>query len=229
LLIFLGTKSAYFLGNSAHIQAEGDMSLIMQLTKSVFATAIAGLLLISASASAEHIGFENTAVISEFEFVNPDFVFEEDGFVFTPQEFSKTHIVSGISLGIGGQMVDNGFSDYLLFEDPSPLTMTHTDGAFNLLSLQVGPTGGGLINFPTSVTGSLVGYFAGGGSSILNYSSLTTTTLLSPGWMNLSSVVFTTAEYSAIDNVIADIPAPGTLALFGLALLGLRQARRKPA
>ena len=199
------------------------MSLFSRLTSSIFTTATVALLLTSVGVRAAHIGFENTALPAELEVVTPSFPHEEEGFLFTPS-FGASIISAG---GIGGEMIGNEGSDFLWFDQPNTVSMTYSGGEFNLLSLMVGPVQDSILNLPVEISGSIIGNFTGGGFDVINYSNLSTTTLLAPGWMNLSNVVFTTTNYSAVDNVIADIPAPGTLALFGLALIGLGLVRRQ--
>jgi hypothetical protein len=174
------------------------------------------------SVQATTIDFEGLPVSCEFEFL---FVLNGgSGYSF---ESDNGLIIDGCATYLGS-MIGNG-SDFVTTGD-NALIYDGGTGIFNLQSLELGPIIGGIYGGGGSASGTIIGEFAAGGSSIINYSNLTTATTFNPGWSNLTRVIFAPHTSSAIDNIVVNvegvIPLPTSLALLGLGLFGLGFSRR---
>ena len=143
--------------------------------------------------------------------------------------------VAGSSLTIvdsGGapDMVGND-SDYAMFDPHAKgITLTAVSGAsFQLSDLMIGPSTHPLPVFP--VTFTLQGTQVGGGMLSASFSGLTTSTLATLNWQNLSSVKILASSNSimvGMDNINATIvpePAGAVLAL-SMVFAAIRHRRR---
>ena len=191
----------------------------MTRTKSTYLALLAALLSPMA-ANADLIDFEGVAASGQQLGVGNNYL--EEGFnFFNPGDPTDAAIVGQPTQNTSG-------SDYYTWNSPvgnNPITLTNLLGSvFGLETLDVGSkSGSNAANF------DIIGYFAAGGSVLANVTGSTAFTNLNLGWTGLSYVEFyyRSGDFGAIDNLVVNVPEPGTLALLGIGLFGMALARRK--
>jgi hypothetical protein len=162
------------------------------------------------------IDFEGYAPPGSLSNVNPAEPYTEDGFTLTPTNASSAVFDSAASVDFPTDTTDwFGFaeSNIITLSGPSP---------FTLESLLLGPST--LSSGSTSIT--LVGNISGGGTFTETFSGLTTSTLQTLNWSNLTSVEFRATDDSGIDDItLNSVPEPASLLLLGTGLVGVGMRR----
>lgn len=191
-----------------------------------------GLSVRAQAASVSYIDFEGLAGSLGFNFFDPgapemvkdDFFMENLGPADPGAAVFDPTIASGPQ---PGSMVGNIGSAY--FNQIAPVALTNSQGAFNIHGLLIGPRTGA----PGPISGSVTGFFENGGTSVINFSGVASSTQLSPNWHKLVRVEFSPniqlGTDLSLDNIHASVPAPATFALMFLALTvlaGVKGLRR---
>jgi hypothetical protein len=113
------------------------------------------------------------------------------------------------------------------FAESNTITLRHSTGRpFDLIQLLLGPSTIAASS-PMSVT--LTGTTAGGGSLSGTHFGLSTATLATPNWKNLTQIVFTASDDAGLDDITVALvpePAAGLLAVFGAVALYRRRGTR---
>lgn len=181
---------------------------------------LVGSLGLLASVDAVTLQFEGSAPVSGLLPVTPTAIYSEAGYLVTPVNTQSAVFDSGHTTKMAGIT-----TDFLGFGETNTLTLTRSDLlVFELISLDVGRSS---IATASSVTITLTGTVNGGGSLNATFSNLTTATNAVLNWSNLNSVVISTTDDGAIDNVVAAVPEPSSLVLLcgGLAWCGFRRGK----
>jgi hypothetical protein len=118
-------------------------------------------------------------------------------------------------------------TDFLGFEEINLLRLTGP-APFTLSSLIIGPT---TLSSTSSISMTLVGNLLGGGSLTTTFAGVSTATLETLNWANLTSVAVTTTNDAALDDIVLNpVPEPASLLLGAVAMAGgVRRLRRKQA
>lgn len=181
--------------------------------------AAALLFFFAAPSNAALIQFEGFAPAGGVANVNPGAPYLESGFLFTPLNANSAVFDAAAVSRFPG---DN--TSWFGFAGGNDITMTGPT-RFNLTSLLVGPStiGVGNINL------TLIGHVFGGGTLSASFNTLTTATVESLNWINLTDVTFSVSSDAGLDNILATaVPEPGPWLLMGMGLgtLAVRRRRR---
>lgn len=192
------------------------MSKLPQL----FATVLLAFAAVSVQAAPVLIDFEGVAPAGSQFAVGNNYM--ENGYSL------QNGAGSGDAAIIGQVYQNRSGSDYYTWNSQSnnQVFLTNIGGfTFSLASLDVGSkSGGSTANF------DIIGNFAAGGSITYNVRQVNSFTDLNlTGFNGLSSVQFKfiSGDYGAIDNLAVNVPEPGSIALLGLALVGMGAMRRR--
>jgi len=175
------------------------------------------------SASAATITFENFAPAGGLVNVNVVAPYTEAGFTLTPSSVQSAVFDSAAAVDFPGDA-----TDFFGFAEINLITLTGP-APFILNSLLIGPTTSS--STPT-VSMTLLGTLLGGGTLTATFAGLSTATLETLNWANLTSVRFSATNDSALDDIVINqvqVPEPSSLALLSVAALtvGARRFRRR--
>jgi PEP-CTERM motif len=184
------------------------------------------LLSFAHGASAATITFEGFASPGDQVInVNPGSPYSEAGFTLMPtnDESAVFDSTTGAFPGDTTDFFGFGESNVITLTGPTP---------FSLATLLLGPSV--LANDPATASFTLVGNLVGGGTLNAMFPNLTTATLATLNWSNLSSAVFSATDDAALDNIVVnevpggnEIPEPTTVSLLGFGLAGIYARRRR--
>ena len=124
------------------------------------------------------------------------------------------------------QILDKHDFDFFGFDETNPITLSGP-APFTLNSLLIGPS---TISSTPTISMTLLGTLSVGGTLTATFAGVSTATLETLNWANLTSVRFSATNDSALDNIVINqVPEPASLALLGAAALtvGARRFRRK--
>ena len=124
------------------------------------------------------------------------------------------------------QILDKHDFDFFGFDETNPITLSGP-APFTLNSLLIGPS---TISSTPTISMTLLGTLSAGGTLTATFAGVSTATLETLNWANLTSVRFSATNDSALDNIVINqVPEPASLALLGAAALtvGARRFRRK--
>jgi hypothetical protein len=204
----------------------------LKRTKSTY-LALLAVLLLPMAANADLIDFEDIAFAGSRTPFGPQV---SQGFSFQPTSTGDSLAIHRNGDACSGGCVDNGTQALLVYDESATpafeVLMTAVDGGvFNLLSFDYSE----LFTFITDGSGEidLVGTLFGGGTVSASFaidqipSAYQTANVV--GFVGLTSVSFSSDTYfPTYDNIVVSrVPEPGTLALFGIGLLGMGAARRR--
>lgn len=204
--------------------------MVTLMKKSLTTTAFlaACILFSSFSANAAVVNFEDTGGSS---LAYRGLSFADQGLTFTVATGEFQYTVDGNETPLPAEGVNNGTNFYIA----SPQTnITATDGsAFSLNQIDLGLS---LFTFPTQ-DAVLTGFFSNGSSfsTTVSLNDTSFQTFLLAGFDDITRLNVALANgYVAIDNINftqnnANVPEPGTVALFGLGLFGFLASRRRLA
>ena len=177
----------------------------------------------SSSSSREATGtvlqFEGVAAAENLINVSPASPYSESSFTLTP-----TNDRSAVFDSAAPTQMPGNSTDFFGFAESNTITLTR-DGLmpFNLLSLDVGLSTAAI---NPSITMTLIGSVNGGGSMSTQFSGISSSTTKVLNWSNLSSVVISSSDDSAIDNInVVPEPASILLLLGAAGAVGLLQRR----
>ena len=173
------------------------------------------------SASALTITFENVAPAGDLINVNPAAPYLEAGFTLTPTNGNSAVFDSAAIVDFPGDT-----TDFFGFNETNPITLSGP-APFTLNSLLLGPS---TISSTPTISMTLLGTLSVGGTLTATFAGVSTATLETLNWANLTSVRFSATNDSALDNIVVNrVPEPALLALLGAAALtvGARRFRRK--
>jgi len=162
-------------------------------------------------ASALTITFENVAPAGGLVNVNVVAPYTEAGFTLTPTNLNSAVFDSAAIVDFPGDT-----TDFFGFGETNLITLSGS-APFILNSLLIGPI---TVSSTPTVSMTLLGTLAGGGTLTTTFAGLSTATLETLDWANLTSVRFNATDDSALDNIVVNqVPEPSSLMLLGLAAL----------
>jgi hypothetical protein len=175
------------------------------------------------SASASTITFENFAPAGGLVNVNVVAPYTEAGFTLTPSSAQSAVFDSAAVLDFPGDT-----TDFFGFAEGNLITLTGP-APFILNSLLIGPN---TASSTPTVSMTLLGTLSGGGTLTATFPGLSTATLETLNWANLTSVRFSATNDSALDDIVINqipVPEPASFSLLCVAALtvGARRFRRK--
>ncbi len=190
-------------------------------------------LVLASHAAAAVIGFEGVVPVGGSMNVGPTDPYSEAGFTLTPTLYAS----AVFDPAAGGPTLPGDATAWFGFQGGQP------GGPFQNLVTLTGPSQFDLASFlagrsPLAVISaidlSVTGYVFGGGTLTATFSGLTTATLETLNWTNLTSVVFAASGDAGLDDisvqpsviVVSGAPEPATVLLLGLGLTAVRVCRR---
>lgn len=156
--------------------------------------------------------FEGVVPPGDLINVAPGYPWDESGFELSSSDGSSAVFADGYTL----YQFPGDSTAWFGFSGSNLITLTNLSGTpFSLISLLIGPAGEeNLVNV------TLVGHLSGGGIETQVFKGLTTATLESVNWSNLSSVVINTTGNAGMDNIaLNSTPEPPTIVSASIALL----------
>jgi len=200
-------------------------------TKSI---ALPCLLLTASAAHAVVLSFENVAPAGGILGISPSSQYNESGFRITT--FNANSFVAD-SAATGSLKMTGDSTDWfgLAAHNSFVLTLTSPPGRFNLESLLVGPAV--LPNAPVPPTLNITfggTQFGGGTLFSKTFTGLTTATLVTLNWTDLTSfgIADFDAAYFGVDDIdVVPVPEPSSICILlsgiiGIALLCRRRTKR---
>ncbi len=197
------------------------------MTSSIMHAAGIALALVLAASPvlANTITFEGIAPDGGLRNISPTDPLQRDGYLFSDV--------------LGEAAVFSPTSGYNMIGDPTAVlgfaaseTITLTAlgaGPFDLVRLLMGPSNIGSLMTDVTITGYLDGT---GMTETKTFMGLTTATLETLDWTDLSSVTFAATTDTSLDDIIvrpsqSDVAEPASMALLCAGLIGLTMVRRK--
>lgn len=196
---------------------DGDFS---PMSKSAAAALICMITHLSGLCNATVLSFEDFTAPGTLTNINPAAPYEESGFTITPTDGESAVFDSAFSTTMIGNDTDwFGFGE----SNTPSLTLTSSSLPFNLVSLLAGPNT--LASGP-EIDLVIIGTPVEGDPVTVSFPSLSTATLLSPNWTNLTRVDFTSSDDAGIDDIdVTVVPEPSTFLLITFGFLGLAWRR----
>lgn len=177
--------------------------------------------------AAATLEFEGVAPDNGILNVSPAEPYAENGFTITPSNADSAVFDTTSSVSMPGN--DTSF---LGFSGTNSLVLTVSSGpgnVFNLLGLDAGVIS---LSEPQDITLTIAGSQAGGGTLSFTSDPLSTLTILTLNWTDLTKVTFSANDDAGLDNInvsaseISVVPLPAALPLLLAALGGLFVMRR---